>query len=180
MTAIGRQRSILALAAVFGGSGSPAYADDAACQVVLEAVIKQTTVPVHQKISIESAAAPGKPLQSEMIRIGDTLYMQVRGQWMSRPYDGQKAANDARQAMQKAEHTCSHVRSEAVDGQAAELYTVHSKTASGGTDSQIWISSATGLPLRQHTVMSEAAVGKAQHDVRFDYTNVRVPPGVSR
>jgi hypothetical protein len=160
--------------------GRPTYADDIACQVVLEAIIKQMTVPVHQKISIESAAAPGKPLQSEMIRIGDTLYMQVRGQWTSRLYDGQKAANDARQAMQKAEHGCSHVRSEAVDGQAGELYSVHVKTASGGTDSQVWISSATGLPLRQHTVMLEGGVGKAQHDVRFDYTNVRAPAGASR
>jgi len=135
---------------------------------------------VHQKISIESAAAPGKALQSEMIRIGDTLYMQVRGQWTSRPYDGQKAVNDAQQATQKAEHTCIRVRSEAVDGQAAELYSVQSKTASGGTDSQIWISPATGLPLRQHTVMLEHGATKARHDVHFDYANVRAPANVSR
>jgi hypothetical protein len=161
-------------------SGGRAQADDAACKAVLDAVIKQATVPVHQKISIESAAAPGKTLQSEMIRIGDTLYMQIRGQWTSRPYDGQKAANDARQAMQKAEHTCTRVRSEAVDGQAAELYSVQAKTASGGTASQIWISSASGLPLRQHTVMPEHGGGRGQHDVSFDYTNVRAPTGVTR
>ena len=135
---------------------------------------------MHQKISIESAAAPGKPLQSEMIRTGDTLYMQVRGQWTSRPYDGQKAANDARQAMQKAEHSCTRVRSEAVDGQPAELYSVQAKTASGSTNSQIWISYANGLPLRQHTVMLEQGGAKGQHDVRFDYTDVRAPQGVSR
>jgi len=87
--------------------------------------------------------------------------------------------NDARQAMQKAEHSCTKVRSEAVDGQPADLYSVEAKTASGGTESQIWISSASGLPLRQHTTMREQGGAKGQHDVRFDYTNVRAPQGIS-
>jgi len=82
--------------------------------------------------------------------------------------------------MQKAEHNCTRVRGEAVDGQVAELYSVQSKTASGGTDSQIWISPATGLPLRQHTVLLEQHGAKAQHDVRFDYANVRAPQSVSQ
>jgi outer membrane lipoprotein-sorting protein len=114
-----------------------------------------------------------------MIRTGDTLYMQIRGQWTSRPYDGQKAVNDARQAMQKAEHSCTRVRSETVDGQPADLYSVEAKTASGGTDSQIWISPASGLPLRQHTVMLDQGSAKAQHDVHFDYVDVGAPQSIS-
>jgi hypothetical protein len=179
MRAIGRRLPILVLGAALGVLGREAHADDAACQAVLDADIKQATIPVHQKISIESAAMPGKALQSEMIRTGNTLYMQVRGQWTSRPYDGQKAASDARLAMQKAEHSCTRVRSEALDGQPADLYSVEAKTASGGTNSQIWISSASGLPLRQHTVMLEQDSAKAQHDVRFDYTDVRAPQSIS-
>ena len=179
MRTVGYRLATFTIGAGLAAASLPAFADDAACQAVLDAVIRQATVPVHQKISIESAAAPGKPLQSEMIHIGDTLYMQIRGQWTSRPYDGQKSANDARQAMQKATHNCARVRSEAVDGQAAELYSVQSKTASGGTELQIWISPATGLPLRQHTVMLEGGTTRSQHDVRFDYANVRAPAGVS-
>ena len=110
---------------------APARADDAACQAVLQAVLKQAAAPVHQKVTIESAAAPDKPMHNEMIRLGDTLYMQARGQWMARPYDAAKAADDARQAMTKGEHSCTRVRSEAVDGQPAELYRVQSKTATG-------------------------------------------------
>jgi hypothetical protein len=179
MRAIGRRLPVLALGMALGMLGREAVADDAACQTVLDAVIKQATIPVHQKISMESAAMPGKTLQSEMIRTGDTLYMQIRGQWTSRPYDRQKAVDDARQAMQKAEHSCTRVRSETVDGQSADLYSVEAKTASGGTDSQIWISSASGLPLRQHTVMLEQGSAKAQHDVRFDYTDVRALQSIS-
>jgi hypothetical protein len=179
MRTIGRQLSTVVLGAALGVFGREAAADDVACQAVLDSVIKQATLPVHQKISIESAAAPGKPLQSEMIRTGDVVYTQIRGQWTSRPYDSQKAVNDARQAMQKAEHSCTRVRSEAVDGQPADLYSVEAKTASGGTESQIWISSASGLPLRQHTMMLEQGGAKGQHDVRFDYTSVRAPQGIS-
>ena len=179
MRAIGRQPSILVLGTALGAFGRQAVADDIACEAVLDAVIKQTTVPVHQKISIENAAVPGKSLQSEMIRTDDTLYMQILGKWTSRPYDGRKAVNDARQAMQKAEHNCMRVRSDAVDGQPADLYSVEAKTASGGTESQIWISSVSGLPLRQHTVMLEAGSAKAQQDVLFDYANVRAPQTIS-
>jgi hypothetical protein len=177
---IGHRLAVLVLGTALGMPAGEAIADDAACQAVLNAVIKQATIPVHQKISIESAAAPGKVLQSEMIRTGDTLYMQVRGQWTSRPYDGQKAANEARQAMQKADHSCTRVRSEAVDGQPTDLFSVEAKTVSGGTESQIWISHASGLPLRQHTVMLEQGNAKGQHDVRFDYANVTAPTGVPR
>ena len=134
MKAIGRRLPLLALGMALGMLAREAMADDAACQTVLDAVIKQATTPVHQKISMESAAMPGKTLQSEMIRTGDRLYMQIRGQWTNRPYDGQKAVNDARLAMQKAEQSCARVRSETVDGQPADLYSVEAKTASGGTD----------------------------------------------
>jgi hypothetical protein len=168
------------VAAALGVTWTPAGADDAACQAVLQAAIKQAAVPVHQKITVESTAAPGKPMQSEMIRLGDTLYMQVGGRWTARHYDAAKSAGDARQAMKKAEHSCMRVRSEAVDGQPAELYSAQSKTATGSSDSQVWISTATGLPLRQSISILEQGTIKMKNEVRFDYANVRAPAGVSR
>jgi hypothetical protein len=175
-----RLLSVPVFAAALGISWAPARADDAACQAVLQAVLKQAAVPVHQKVTVESAAAPGKPMQNEMIRLGDTLYMLVGGRWMARPYDAAKAADDARQAMTKAEHSCTRVRSEALDSQPVELYSVQSKTATGGSDSQIWISTASGLPLRQIVTMLEQGTVKLKHEVRSDYANVRAPAGVSR
>jgi len=158
-----------------------ARADDAACQAVLQSVIKQAAVPVHQKITIESAAAPGKPIQSETIHLGDTLYMQIQGRWMTRPYDADRAAEDARQAMAKAEHTCTRVRSEAVDGQPSELFSVQSKTPTGGvSDSQIWIATGSGMPLRQATTVTEQGAVRMKHEVRFDYANVAAPAGAAR
>lgn len=172
--------SVPLFATVLAIMAAPGRADDAACQAVLQAVLKQTSAPVHQKVTIETAAAPDKPMHNEMIRLGDTLYMPARGQWMARPYDAAKAADDARQAMTKGEHSCTRVRSEAVDGQPAELYRVQSKTATGGSDTQIWISTATGLPLRQTVAMLEQGTVKLKHEVRSDYANVRAPAGISR
>src|SRR5690349_237582 len=112
MAWLGRTALVVAFfGPIVGGTGM-ARADEAACKAVIASVIKQASVPVHQKISIESAAAPGRKIDSELIRTGDTLYMQIRGQWTKRPYDPAKATADARAAMEKAEHDCTKVRSE--------------------------------------------------------------------
>ena len=175
-----RRLSAFVTATLFVACTGAAHADDAACQRVLDAIIKQGSTPVHQKVSIESAAAPGRPILSEVIRTNDTMYMQIRGQWMTKAYDPQVSATEARAAMQKAPHTCTRLRSEAVDGQAADLYSVQSKTETFSTDAQIWISSASGLPLLQRTEMHTGGGGSNRHEVRFDYSNVTPPAGVTR
>lgn len=153
----------------------PAAAGDADCKAVIDAVIRQAGVPVHQKVTIESAQAPGRKIESEVIRIGDALYMQMRGHWMKRPYDPAKATADAQEAMRKSSHTCSLVRREAIDGQAADLYKVHTEGPEGMTDGEVWISAASGLPLRQRTEMSAQGLSKSRHEVVFDYANVKAP-----
>ena len=153
----------------------PAAAGEADCKAVMDAVIKQAAVPVHQKVTIESAQAPGRKIESEVIRIGDGLYMQMRGHWMKRPYDAAKAAADAQEAMRKSTHTCSLVRRDSVDGQAADLYKVHTEGPEGVSDGELWISAASGLPLRQRTEMSAQGLPRSTHEVVFDYANVKAP-----
>ena len=46
-------------------------------------------------------------------------------------------------------HTCSHVRDEVVDGQAAEVYREQYQSKTGSTDALIWISKSTGRVLRE-------------------------------
>jgi len=57
---------------------------------------------------------------------------------------------------------------------------VQGKTATGGSDSQIWIGAASGMPLRQTTTMLEQGAVRMKHEVRFDYANVRAPAGAAR
>jgi len=140
-----RTTPVLVLGAMaLGALPSAVRADDAACQAVLAAIIKQT-----------------------------------RGHWTASPYDGAKAAENVRAAMQKAEHSCTRVGSEPVDGQPAELYSVKSKAATSDSDARVWISSATGLPLRHNMTMEQGA-NQVKSVVQYDYTDVRAPAGVPR
>lgn len=154
-----------------------ARADEAACKAVLDAIVKLATTPVRQKVSIEGAG--GRVIQSELIHLGDRMYMQLQGRWLAKPYDGQKIASDARQAMDKSEHSCTRAGSEAVEGQPALVYTIRSKTAQGSSESKVWISPSSGLPLRQHTTQIEGAAAGGKHDVLYDYKDVKAPPGVN-
>ena len=105
--------------------------------------------------------------------------MQLQGRWMARPYDGAKIAADARQAMDKSEHSCAREGNEAVEGQPAQVYLIKSKTAQGNSESKVWISPSSGLPLRQHTTLIEGAAASGKHDVVYDYKDVKAPPGVN-
>ena len=177
MTDAGRGLSILVLSAAIGLPTGFARADDAACQAVLDAVVKQAGVPVRQVITIESPEAPGKPLRGEIIRLGDTLYMRAGREWIAKPYDARKAVSDSRQAMQKAPHTCTRMRVDTFDGKEATLYSVKTTGAQGPTESEIWIG-ADGLPVRQQTDVRGA--GKGLHKVRFEYANVTAPANFRR
>ena len=86
-----------------------------------------------------------------------SVFFSFGGFWEASRMAGE--VRDAPRIMTKGEHSCTRLRSEAVDGQPAELYRVQSKTATGGSDTQIWISTATGLPLRQTVAMAAAGIG---------------------
>ena len=161
------------LSPIFAGT-EMARADEAACKAVLDSVIKQATLPVHQKVVIENAAAPAGKIDSEVIRTGDAIYMQIRDQWKKLPYDPTKATQDARTAMEKSRHECTKVRSETVAGQAADVYAVTSHGPEGDSQSEIWISASSGLPMRQHSEMVVQG-HKVRHEVTSDYANVKAP-----
>ena len=164
----------LALCLMTGGA---AHASDADCTAILDAIVKVTATSVHQKISIQMPN--GKPpLQTEVIHIKDTMYTRATGPWAARPYDGAKVAADARQAMAASEHTCSRDGSEPVDGQPALVYRMDTVTPKGKSQGKIWISTTSGLPLRQHTILLDGTTANGEHEVRFDYTNITPPPGV--
>jgi hypothetical protein len=177
MLTVYRAVSIVALLGLGLGLGSGiARADEAACKAVVEAMIKQAKTPMHQKVAVESSQQPGRKIQSETIQIGDTFYMRMQqGQWIKRAHDAGKLISETEEAMQKSSYNCSLVRREAIDGQAADLYKVHSESHQGASDAEIWVSVASGLPLRQHTLLTPPNGVKMQLDVTYDYSNVKAP-----
>ena len=73
---------------------------------------------------------------------------------------------------------CRVVREGTVNGEAATLYSSHTESKNGKTESQTWISKSRGLPLKVETDVDAGAAGKSRRESRFEYTNVTAPAGV--
>ena len=68
------------------------------------------------------------------------------------------------------EETCKDLRDEAVDGEAAVVYSDNFTGKAAKTEGQIWISKKTGLVLRQEVDVDLGAKGKGHQSIRFDYS----------
>jgi hypothetical protein len=64
-------------------------------------------------------------------------------------------------------HTCSYLRDEVVDGQAAAVYRERYQSKTGSTDAQIWISKTSGLLLREEQDGNVTGKGKGHISYRW-------------
>jgi outer membrane lipoprotein-sorting protein len=69
--------------------------------------------------------------------------------------------------------TCRYLRDEAVNGEAAAVYSQHIENEDTVSDGTVWISKSRGLPLRVET-----NVEGTLRSTRYEYGNVQVPAGV--
>lgn len=65
-------------------------------------------------------------------------------------------------------HTCSYLREEIVDGQAAAVYRERYQSKIGSTDAQIWISKSSGLLLREE--QDGNVIGKGRGHISYRWT----------
>ncbi len=65
-------------------------------------------------------------------------------------------------------HTCSHLRDEAWDGQAAAVYREQYQSKTGRTDATIWISKTSGLVLREE--QDGDVFGKGKGHIAYRWT----------
>jgi hypothetical protein len=77
----------------------------------------------------------------------------------------------------KNEH-CAHVRDEAVDGEAAVVFSTHYESEYAKVDALIWISRSSGLALREELDMDPGELGKSHTSVRTAYLGGQAPAGV--
>jgi hypothetical protein len=74
--------------------------------------------------------------------------------------------------------TCSHLRDESVNGEAASVWRSHVVTEMSTVDTDMWISKSRGLVLKANSVMDAGTGEKSHSSARYEYTNVRAPAGV--
>ncbi len=66
-------------------------------------------------------------------------------------------------------HTCSYLRDETVDGQAAAVYRERYQSKTGSTDAQIWISKTSGLLVREE--QDGDVTGKGKGHISYRWTS---------
>jgi hypothetical protein len=158
-----------------------ALAADLACsKSVSDATTKYLTVPTHIYTTEDGAYTGGKSRNVESIYLIDKAYVQVNGRWRESPVSPKMMLNKMKEAHADADKdthsTCQMVREEAINGEAATLYSSHTETKDMKADSQIWISKSRGLPLKMEQTSGTGA-GKNHRVSRFQYTNVQPPSG---
>ena len=171
---------LLAAIALFTGS---ALAADLSCKPLADAVtIKPFTIPTHIYSTETASYTGGKPRNSETIYLIDKTYVQVNGRWRVSPVTPKMLLEDTKAAQAapdiQSHSTCRLVRDEVINGEAATLYSEHTETQDGKSDSQVWISKSRGLPLKMEINKDMGGGGKSHWVSRFEYTNVQAPAGV--
>jgi outer membrane lipoprotein-sorting protein len=147
-------------------------AADSGCKPTSEANVKILSIPTHIYMT---DTAGGKTQSNETIYLDNKTYFQFKGAWKVTPI-----TDDAKKetAALDAATTCRVVRDEAVNGEAATVYSLHRQTADDKSDSQMWVSKSRGLPLKlEMDIDVGGTAGKRHRIIRYEYTNVRAPAG---
>jgi hypothetical protein len=140
------------------------------CKPVLDAEIKVATTPHHAVSTQTGSATPG-----ETITVDGANYVKLRGTWRKSPMTPQENVEREQQNIKDAKvYSCTVLPADSVDGAPAVVYKVHSETPDvGSADATIWLSKATGLPLRTE---EDIDTGQKQHvSIKYDYANIKAP-----
>ncbi len=157
-------RSLASSLALFSVTG---FASDVGCKAVFDALLRQVQTPFHAHTAMD--LVPGeKPQLSEQINTTKGLYLQINGKWTLSKITAQQRSDQETDNIKNSKTVCSVVRDEPVDGVSATLYKVHEERDGSGSDSQVWLSKANGLPLR---VKNEDPA----FDAHYSYSNVVAP-----
>ncbi len=139
------------------------------CKVIFDAMLKETMTP-HHIVTTRPGAAP-----AEAIATSDAMYVKNKGVWEKSPLRMQAMRAMQEENIRRAKSTaCTALPDEVVNGTPATVWHAHYEDADlGVSESKVWISKATGLPLR--TDVSVQAGQKTSVVSVFDYDHIMAP-----
>lgn len=145
-----------------------ARAADPDCTPVHAAVTFQSKKPFHALVS-STPTREGKipPATSQAIWVGGTLYTQMGGRWLPSPMAPENALSGVTGGVTHFS-ACRRLADDAIHGETATVYAAKMES---GQPVQLWISTKTGLLLRD---VVDQDIMKVTVD--FDYGNVQAPP----
>ena len=150
------------------------------CKPVLDAMTKQIGTPTHIYMTEATQLHGGKSTKKEAIHTGSAIYIQMNGQWRRSPLSTQDLQKQREEAARKTKSmSCRYLRDEPVNGEPAAVYHAQTDIEDVKSDSTVWVSKRTGLPLRtEQDTDTGGATGMQHLSIRFDYANVQPPAGV--
>jgi hypothetical protein len=160
-----------------GLSSAAAFASDSGCEPEFEALSKMATTPTHSFTTRTAALRGGsKPLTSEEIQAGGSIYFKVNEKWIRSALTPQEELRQEQENGKNNKATCRYLREELVNGEAAAVYSIHGETEDAKSDTQLWISKSKGLLLRQEIDLDVGGqLGKSHSSTRYEYNNVQAP-----
>lgn len=164
-------RATIALALLLPLIGAMPMAAQGNCQAVDDAMNKIYTTPTHLYNTM------GSNIKNEIIYVGGAIYDNVRGKWARSQLTLSQLMKMEEDNRRNSKYTCSHLRDETVNGEAAAVYSTHAERTDMGikSDGQIWISKTRGLPLRHEEDIDAGDGRKTHHSTRYEYSNVQPP-----
>lgn len=156
---------------------APARALEGACKPVFDAMGLMAATPTHV-YTTETAAfhAGGKPTSGEAIYVGGAVYVKVNGKWIRSASTPEEMLQQEPETQEHAKATCRYLHQESMNGEAANVYSMHSDTEDAKLDAQLWISRTKRLPLREELDIDIGGkMGKSHRSTRYEYGNV-LPP----
>jgi hypothetical protein len=145
------------------------------CQPVFDALQKLVTIPSHS-YTTSTVAKSATPRTAETIMVQNKKYIRASGRWIDARVTTQEVLEQEIENEKNGKSSCQLVRSESVNGESASLYHMQRATQDFKENSQLWISTARGVPLREEQdIEMEGAVGKRHNSAHFEYKNVQPP-----
>ena len=166
--------STFALLAIVSLSPTLARAADS-CDAVFNALTKVATTPSHS-YTTSARANGGNPTEAETIFANGQKYIRARGKWIRLPVTSQEVVEQEKEKQQHGTSTCQFVRNESVNGEAAQIYSVHREYEQVREDGQMWVARGSGLLLRvEEDFDNKGNEVKEHRSTRFEYGNVQPP-----
>ena len=102
--------------------------------------------------------------------------MEMNGRWVLSKLTMSDMANEMRSEIATAKMTCHRLGEETVDGQATTIYSNHVDNRGNVSDNTLWISNATGLPIKTEVKLQNGM----QIVTVFDYSRAQAPEKYTR
>ena len=156
------------------GQASIARAADT-CQPVFDAIQKLVTTPTHT-FTTSTAEKGGTPQMAETIMLQNKKYIRANGRWIDTRITTQEILEQEKENEKNGKASCELLRRESVSGESASVYHLQRETDNFKEESQVWISTARGVPLREEQdIEMGGSIGKRHNSAHFEYRNIQPP-----